>query len=107
MRHRRGRLLVGRPRRLGDRGPRHPRLRLPVGFAEEVKRQTGIATMAVGLVVDPYQAEAIVAEDRADFVAIGREALADPNWPLHAEAALGAVEAERPFESWPQQSGWW
>ena len=78
-----------------------------VGFAEEVKRQTGIATMAVGLVVDPYQAEAIVAEGRADFVAIGREALADPNWPLHAEAALGAVEAERPFESWPRQSGWW
>jgi 2,4-dienoyl-CoA reductase-like NADH-dependent reductase (Old Yellow Enzyme family) len=78
-----------------------------VGFAEEVKRQTGIATMAVGLVVDPHQAEAIVAEGRADFVAIGREALADPNWPLHAEAALGAVEAERPFESWPQQSGWW
>lgn len=78
-----------------------------VGFAEEVKRQTGIATMAVGLVVDPRHAEAIVAEGRADFVAIGRQALVDPNWPLHAEAALGAAEAARPFESWPVQSGWW
>jgi 2,4-dienoyl-CoA reductase-like NADH-dependent reductase (Old Yellow Enzyme family) len=78
-----------------------------VGFAEQVKRQTGIATMAVGLVVDPRQAEAIVAEGRADFVAIGREALADPNWPLHAEAALGAAQADGPFESWPVQSGWW
>jgi 2,4-dienoyl-CoA reductase-like NADH-dependent reductase (Old Yellow Enzyme family) len=78
-----------------------------VGFAEHVKREAGIPTMAVGLVVDPRQAEAIVAEGRADLVAIGREALADPNWPLHAEAALGAAEAARPFESWPLQSGWW
>jgi 2,4-dienoyl-CoA reductase-like NADH-dependent reductase (Old Yellow Enzyme family) len=78
-----------------------------VGFAEHVKRETGMATMAVGLVVDPRQAEAVVAEGRADLVAIGREALVDPNWPLHAEASLGAAEAARPFESWPVQSGWW
>ncbi len=40
----------------------------------------------------------------ADLIAIGREALYDPNWFLHAEAALGATGE---FESWPQQYGWW
>lgn len=78
-----------------------------VGYAERVRREAGATTMAVGLVVDPEQAEAIVAEGRADLVAVGREALADPNWPLRAEAALGAAAEEATHASWPQQSGWW
>jgi 2,4-dienoyl-CoA reductase-like NADH-dependent reductase (Old Yellow Enzyme family) len=61
-------------------------------------------TMAVGLIVDPRQAEAILREGRADIIAIGREALADPQWPLRAEAELTASEA---FSSWPVQHGWW
>lgn len=77
-----------------------------VGFAEAVKRETGLAAMAVGLIVDPHQAEAIVAEGRADLVAVGREALADPNWPVRASRALdGATDPG--FEAWPHQAGWW
>lgn len=75
-----------------------------VPFAERIRRDAGIATMAVGLIIDAAQADAVVAEGRADLVAIAREALHDPNWPLHAAAALGADEA---FAMWPQQYGWW
>jgi len=78
-----------------------------VGFAERIRRETGIATMAVGLITDPRQAEAIVGNGSADLVAIGREALANPNWPLQAEAALGAAAAHSPFALWPVQAGWW
>jgi 2,4-dienoyl-CoA reductase-like NADH-dependent reductase (Old Yellow Enzyme family) len=60
--------------------------------------------MAVGLIIDPAQAEAVIVEGQADLVAIAREALHDPNWPLHAAASLGADKA---FTMWPQQYGWW
>ena len=43
---------------------------------------------------------------QADLVAIGREALFDPNWPLHARYAL-AGSADEAFVDWPQQYGWW
>lgn len=75
-----------------------------VPLAERIRRETGIATMAVGLIIDPAQAQAIVAEDKADLVAIARQALYDPNWPQHAAALLGADEA---FAAWPRQYGWW
>ncbi|KTS39186.1 NADH:flavin oxidoreductase / NADH oxidase [Methylobacterium indicum] len=77
-----------------------------VGFAEAVKRETGLSTMAVGLIVDPRQADAIVAEGRADLVAVGREALADPNWAVRASRVLDGAP-EPGFEAWPQQAGWW
>ncbi|MBK3400537.1 MULTISPECIES: NADH:flavin oxidoreductase/NADH oxidase [Methylobacterium] len=77
-----------------------------VGFAEAVKRETGLSTMAVGLIVDPRQADAIVAEGRADLVAVGREALADPNWAVRASRVLDGTQ-EPGFEAWPQQAGWW
>ena len=60
--------------------------------------------MAVGLILTAQQAEEALQAGRADLIAIGREALHDPNWPLHAAAALGA-DAE--FERWPVQYGWW
>ena len=66
-----------------------------VQFAEKVKREVGIPTRAVGMIATPQQAEAIVAEGRADMVAIGRAFLDDPHWCWHAAAALGA-EVERP-----------
>ncbi|AWN47704.1 NADH:flavin oxidoreductase / NADH oxidase [Methylobacterium terrae] len=77
-----------------------------VGFAEAVKRETGLSAMAVGLIVDPHQAEAIVAEGRADLVAVGREALADPNWTVRASRTLDGAP-EPGFETWPEQAGWW
>jgi 2,4-dienoyl-CoA reductase-like NADH-dependent reductase (Old Yellow Enzyme family) len=75
-----------------------------VPFAERVRREAGVKTMAVGLILEAQQAEAILEADQADLIAIGREALYDPSWALHAEAALG-LQGE--FESWPVQSGWW
>ena len=75
-----------------------------VPFAERIRRDAGIATMAVGLIIEPQQAEAVLLDGNADLVAIAREALYDPNWPLHAAAALGADEG---FGNWPKQYGWW
>ena len=81
-----------------------PPLGFQVPFAEAIKKQAGLSTQAVGLIVSPGQAEAVIAEGRADLVAIGREALLDPNWPVRAAVALGA---DVDWERWPQQYGWW
>jgi 2,4-dienoyl-CoA reductase-like NADH-dependent reductase (Old Yellow Enzyme family) len=60
--------------------------------------------MAVGLIITPKQAEEALAAGRADLIAIGREALWDPNWPVHAAQAL---DADPDFARWPVQYGWW
>jgi 2,4-dienoyl-CoA reductase-like NADH-dependent reductase (Old Yellow Enzyme family) len=73
-------------------------------FSEKIKREADIATMAVGLILTPQQAEDALAAGSADLIAIGREALYDPNWPVHAALALG-VDPE--YAQWPQQYGWW
>jgi 2,4-dienoyl-CoA reductase-like NADH-dependent reductase (Old Yellow Enzyme family) len=73
-----------------------------VALAERVRREAGVPSGAVGGIVDPHQAEAIVAEGRADLVLLGRELLRDPHWPLRAAAALGVARAER----WPDPYGW-
>jgi len=75
-----------------------------VPFAERVRREAGVMTQAVGLITDPRQAEAILAEGKADLIAIGREALVDPAWALHAAEALGC---NADYAGWPQQYGWW
>jgi 2,4-dienoyl-CoA reductase-like NADH-dependent reductase (Old Yellow Enzyme family) len=82
--------------------PRVPGFQLP--FSERVRRDAGIATMAVGLILTPQQAEEALQAGRADLIAIGREALYDPNWPVHAAQALGA---DASMERWPVQYGWW
>lgn len=74
-----------------------------VPFAAEIRKQAGIATMAVGLILDGPQAEAILADSSADLIAVGREFLRDPNWGLNAALAL---ETEG-WDAWPEQSGWW
>ncbi len=61
-----------------------------VPFADAVRKQAQIASAAVGLISEPAQAEAIVAEGRADLVLLGRALLRDPYWPLSAAQALGA-----------------
>jgi 2,4-dienoyl-CoA reductase-like NADH-dependent reductase (Old Yellow Enzyme family) len=88
--------------------PRGYGFQLP--FAARIRKEAGIPTMAVGLIVHPQQAEDALAEGAADLIAIAREAMFDPNWPLHAEMALGAAEGEtygEIFSSWPKQAGWW
>ena len=61
-----------------------------VPFAEAIKAATGIPTMAVGLITEPEQAEAIIADGKADMVSLARGMLYDPRWPWHAAAKLGA-----------------
>src|SRR5262249_15582090 len=61
-----------------------------VQFAEKVKREAGIATRTVGLIAVPKQAEAIIAEGKADMVALARAMLDDPHWGWRAAYALGA-----------------
>lgn len=80
------------------------RLGFQVPFAETLRQEAGIPTIAVGLIIHATQAEAIVADGRADMVALAREMLFDPFWTLHAAAALG-LDPE--FKMWPQPYGWW
>lgn len=74
-----------------------------VPFAARVRREAGIATQAVGLILDGPQAEAILQAGDADLIAIGRQALVDPFWARHAARALGIDD----FADWPQQYAWW
>ncbi len=61
-----------------------------VGFAEQIRRAVAMPVIAVGLIDDAEQAEAIIADGRADLVALARGMLYDPRWPWHAAARLGA-----------------
>jgi 2,4-dienoyl-CoA reductase-like NADH-dependent reductase (Old Yellow Enzyme family) len=60
-----------------------------VPFAEQIRREGGIPTAAVGLITKPEHADEVIREGKADLVAMGREFLRDPQWPLRAAAALG------------------
>lgn len=82
--------------------PRHPGFQVP--FAERVRREADIRSMAVGLILDGPQAEAILQAGSADLVAIGREALYDPFFAVHAAQALGC---DPDFALWPRNHGWW
>ncbi len=73
-----------------------------VGFAEHIRKETGMPTIAVGLITEPEQAEAIVASGQADMVALARAILYDPHWPWHAAAKLGGT-VEAPQQYWRSQ----
>lgn len=75
-----------------------------VPHAEAIRAATGIPTMAVGAILDGPQAEAILQAGQADLIAIGREALMDPHWGLHAAQALGI---DPQWQKWPPSYGWW
>ncbi len=67
-----------------------------VPFGAKVRREAGIATMSVGLIDKPEQAEQIIQSGSADLIVIGRGALYDPRWAWHAAEALGAETAYPP-----------
>ena len=71
-----------------------------VPFAERVKREAGVASGAVGGIKEAAQAEAILAEGRADVVLVGRELLRNPHWAVRAAQELGVKPR------WPQQYAW-
>ena len=75
-----------------------------VPFAEAIKANTQAATMAVGFLWDAARCDEVITQGQADMMALARELLDDPNWPLHAAAALGADENH---SLWPVESGWW
>ncbi len=70
------------------------RATIPVGpqyqvpFAARIRRETGIATGAVGMITDPLEAEGIILRNDADLVFLARELLRDPYWPHRAARAL-------------------
>jgi NADPH2 dehydrogenase len=70
------------------RNPTEPGYNVPI--AERVKREAGIATRVVGLIVTPQQAEDIVGGGKADMIALARAMLDDPRWGWHAAQKLGA-----------------
>lgn len=76
-----------------------PTAKVPLGpgyqvpFAEAIRKGAGLPVSAVGLITDPTQAEAILAEGKADQILLGRSLLRDPYWPVHAASALGRPEA--------------
>ncbi|MCP4486664.1 MAG: NADH:flavin oxidoreductase/NADH oxidase [Gammaproteobacteria bacterium] len=101
--------ISGAPRfRAGDDGKplntdsaRVPGFQVP--YAERIRKEAETMTMAVGVIVDPHQAEEIIQNGKADFTALGREIMYDPFWPLHAAQALGV---DPDFKMWPKQYGW-
>ncbi len=84
------------------------RQQIPVGpgyqvpLARAVRQAVGIPVIAVGLITEPEQAEAIVATGDADMVALARTVLYDPRWPWHAAARLGA-SVSAPPQFWRSQ----
>jgi 2,4-dienoyl-CoA reductase-like NADH-dependent reductase (Old Yellow Enzyme family) len=85
-----------------SRIPRGPGFQVP--FAQAVRREAGIRTIAVGLITQAMQAAEIIENDRADLVAVGREILVTPNWPNVVRTQL---EEKSGFGHWPRESGWW
>jgi 2,4-dienoyl-CoA reductase-like NADH-dependent reductase (Old Yellow Enzyme family) len=75
-----------------------------VPFAEAVRKGAEVRTMAIGLILDPELAQSIVAEGKADLIALARPALDDPNFALHAVAALTG-QRDYGFAPTPAKSG--
>lgn len=75
-----------------------------VPYAERIRRDAAMATMAVGLILDGAQAEAILRDDKADLIAVGRQAMYDPYWGHHAAQSLGC---DPRFGQWNESAGWW
>lgn len=71
----------------GVKIPLVPGYQVPI--AEEIRKNAGIKTAAVGLITDPIHANEIVQQDKADFVLMGREFLRNPYWSLNAAKILG------------------
>lgn len=93
----------------GIGGKERPR-RMTIGegfqapFAAQVRAEAEVPTMAVGFLWDAAFCEELLASGKADMVALAREVLDDPNWPLHSAAELGQNDGHA---FWPIEAGWW
>jgi len=75
-----------------------------VPYAAQIRREAEIMSMAVGLIVHAEQAERILGQGEADLIALAREALYNPNWPMDAARKLGI---EAPFALMPDAYAYW
>ena len=75
-----------------------------VPYAEKIRKETDLMSMAVGLIVHAEQAEEILQSGRADLIAIAREFLHNPNWALDAALKLGVEDA---FKVTPPAYDYW
>jgi 2,4-dienoyl-CoA reductase-like NADH-dependent reductase (Old Yellow Enzyme family) len=73
-----------------------------VPFAQRIRQEAGMPTIAVGLITEAEQAEEIVSSGKADMVALARGMLYDPRWPWHAAVKLGA-QVDAPPQYWRSQ----
>jgi len=67
-------------------------------FADRIRNEVGIATMAVGAIFEPDHVNSILMAGRADLCALARPHLADPYWTLHAAAQLGFGDVDWPVQ---------
>jgi 2,4-dienoyl-CoA reductase-like NADH-dependent reductase (Old Yellow Enzyme family) len=75
-----------------------------VPYAARVRKEVDIATMAVGIILEAQQAEAILESGQADLIAVGRQSQFNPNIAQHWAHDLGL---NRKFEDWTPEFGWW
>jgi len=75
-----------------------------VPYAERVRKEADISTMAVGIILEAEQAETVLQNGQADLVAIGRQSQFNPNIAHHWAHDLGI---NRRFEDWAPEYGWW
>ena len=75
-----------------------------VPYAERVRKEAGIPTMAVGIILEAQQAETILRSGQADLIAVGRQSQFNPNIAQHWAHDLGI---NKKFEDWTPEFGWW
>ncbi len=94
-----GNLRAGSTNANLSRGPGYQ-----VPFADQIRREAGIATGAVGMIRTPDFAEQILRQGKADLVFLARQMLFNPFWARHAAEHFGLTGN---FQDWPEQYGWW
>jgi 2,4-dienoyl-CoA reductase-like NADH-dependent reductase (Old Yellow Enzyme family) len=82
--------------------PRYPGYHVP--YAERVRREAGVKTIAVGLITEAHHAEDILQRGQADLIALARELLWNPNWTVHAARKLGVPDY---LDMLPRAYAWW
>jgi 2,4-dienoyl-CoA reductase-like NADH-dependent reductase (Old Yellow Enzyme family) len=82
--------------------PRVPGYHVP--FAERIRREADVPTMAVGLITSAAQAEGYLRDGKCDLIALAREMMWNPNWPAHAAKELGGID---PLDLLPPSYAWW
>lgn len=82
--------------------PRTPGYQVP--YANRVRREAGLMSCAVGLITEAQQAEDVLQRGEADLIALAREFLYNPNWPVHAARALGVADY---LDLLPPAYAWW